>query len=74
MKDSNVPGLLRTVGGVQHESTATCLDSGGLVRTLRDGDLHRWTAVDVVPLYGMQEVWGSNPHSSTQFTVYNSKY
>jgi hypothetical protein len=73
VKDSNVPGLLRTVGGVQHESTATCLDSGGLVRTLRDGDLHRWTAVDVVPLYGMQEVWGSNPHSSTQFTVYNSK-
>ena len=22
--------------------------------------------MDVLPLYGMQEVWGSNPHSSTQ--------
>ena len=68
MKYSNVPGFLRTDGGVQHESTATCLDSGGLMRTLWDGDLRRWTCVDVLPLYGMQEVWGSNPHSSTQFT------
>jgi hypothetical protein len=33
VKYSNVPGLLRTAGGVQHESTATCLDSGGLLRT-----------------------------------------
>jgi hypothetical protein len=53
------------LGTVQHESTATDLDRSGLVRTFWDGDLHRWTAVDVLPLYGMQEVWGSNPHSST---------
>jgi hypothetical protein len=33
VKYSNVHGLLRTAGGVQHESTATCLDSGGLMRT-----------------------------------------
>ena len=33
--------------------------------TLEDGDLPRWTRVDVLPLDGMQEVWGSNPHSST---------
>jgi hypothetical protein len=26
-----------------------------------DGDLRGWTRVDVVPLYGMQEVWGSSP-------------
>jgi hypothetical protein len=51
--------------GVQHESTATGLDSGGLVRTPGDGDLHGWTAVDVLPLDGMQEVRGSNPRSST---------
>jgi hypothetical protein len=24
------------------------------MRTSGDGDLHRWTAVDVLPLYGMQ--------------------
>jgi hypothetical protein len=30
-----------------------------------DGDLRGWTRVDVVPLYGMQEVWGSSPLSST---------
>ena len=53
------------LGTVQHESTATCLDSGGLMRTSWDGDLRRWTRVDGLPLYGMQEVWGSNPHSST---------
>ena len=52
---------------VQHESTATGLDSGGLVRTSWDGDLHRWTAVDVLPLDGMQEVSGSSPLSSTLF-------
>jgi hypothetical protein len=33
-----------------------------------DGDLRLGTCVDVVPLYGMQEVWGSNPHSSTQWS------
>jgi len=38
------------------------------MRTFWDGDLHRWTRVDVLPLYGMQEVWGSNPHSSTRKT------
>ena len=53
---------------VQHESTATGLDSGGLVRTSWDGDLHRWTAVDVLPLDGMQEVSGSSPLSSTRST------
>jgi len=31
------------------------------MRTSSDGDLHRCTTVDVLPLYGMQEVWGSNP-------------
>ena len=50
---------------VQHESTATGLDTGGLAGTPWDGDLHRCTTVDVVPLYGMQEARGSNPHSST---------
>ena len=55
-----------TLGTVQHESTATGLDSGGLMRTFWDGNLHRCTSVDVLPLYGMQEVWGSNPHSSTR--------
>jgi hypothetical protein len=54
VKYINVPGLLRTAGGVQHESTATGLDSGGLMRTSWDGDLHRCTSVDVLPLYGMQ--------------------
>ena len=57
----------------KHESTATGLDSGGLMRTSRDSDLHRCTSVDVLPLYGMQEVWGSNPHSSTPGQKYNSK-
>jgi hypothetical protein len=33
------------------------------------GDLQRWTAVDGLPLDGMQEVWGSNPHSSTCSTT-----
>src|ERR1035438_906110 len=61
--------LLHRGGGhraVQQRSTATCLDSGGLLGTCRDGDLRRWTSVDGLPLDGMQEVWGSNPHSSTQ--------
>ena len=30
-----------------------------------DGDLRLYTLVDGLPLDGMQEVWGSNPHSST---------
>jgi len=50
---------------VQHESTATGAHLAGLVRTLGDGDLHRRTAVDVLPADGMQEVRGSNPLSST---------
>jgi hypothetical protein len=53
-------------GFVQQKSTATGADLGGLVRTLRDCDLHICTAVDVVPLNRMQEVWGSNPDSSTR--------
>ena len=51
---------------VQQESTSTGLDAGGPKRTREDGDLHRDTRVDGLPLDGMQEVWGSNPHSSTQ--------
>lgn len=35
----NVSGHLQVGGGVQHESTATCPDLGGLECTLRDGDL-----------------------------------
>ena len=65
-------GLFRTPSvwlggraGVQHESTATGLDAGGPERTRGDGDLHRDTQVDGLPLDGMQEVWGSNPPSST---------
>ena len=49
----------------QQESTATGADLTGLVRTSWDGDLHRRTAVDVLPADGMQEVRGSNPRSST---------
>jgi len=33
---------------------------------LQDGDLRLETCVDVLPVDGMQGVWGSNPHSSTQ--------
>jgi hypothetical protein len=50
---------------VQQESTATGADLTGLVRTIWNGDLHRRTAVDVLPVDGMQEVRGSNPLSST---------
>jgi hypothetical protein len=50
---------------VQQESTATGPDCGGLVRTSWDGGLRRWTVVDALPADGMQEVRGSNPHSST---------
>ena len=55
---------------VQQESTATGADLTGPVRTLWDGDLHRCTAVDVLPVDGMQEVRGSNPLSSTVFRVW----
>src|ERR1039457_3345263 len=51
---------------VQHESTATGLDAGGPGCILRDGGLRLRTPVDGLPLDGMQEVWGSNPHSSTR--------
>jgi hypothetical protein len=50
---------------VQQGSTATCLDAGGPGCTLRDGGLRLRTLVDGLPLDGMQEVWGSNPLSST---------
>ena len=50
---------------VQQESTATGADLTGRARTSWDGDLHRRTAVDVLPADGMQEVRGSNPRSST---------
>jgi hypothetical protein len=58
---------------VQQESTATGLDSDGLVRTSWDGDLRLYTRVDGLPLDGMQEVWDSNPHSSTAGQRYNTK-
>ena len=59
--------------GVQRGSTATGTDEGALGCTAQDGDLRRWTAVDGLPADGMQEVWGSNPHSSTsQLRALNS--
>jgi hypothetical protein len=51
---------------VQRESTATGADLTGLVRTLWDGDLHRRTAVDVLPSVCKQGAGGSNPPSSTR--------
>jgi hypothetical protein len=50
---------------VQQESTATGPDVDGPGWTLWDDDLQGRTPVDVLPADGMQEVWGSNPHSST---------
>jgi hypothetical protein len=47
--------------GVQHGSTATHPDAGGLAGTREDGDLRVWTRVDVLPPDGMQEVSGSSP-------------
>jgi len=38
-KYRNVRGFLRTAGGVQHVSTATCPDLDGLECMLQDGDL-----------------------------------
>ena len=59
-----VTGSAAGTAGVQQESTATGLDAGGPEWTRADGDLRGWTRVDGLPLDGMQEVWGSNPHSS----------
>ena len=50
----------------QHGSTATHPDAGGLAGTREDGELHRYTQVDVLPPDGMQEVRSSNLLSSTQ--------
>ena len=58
-------GHCRPVGLVQHGSTATRTDRGGRAGTGEDGDLHRWTRVDVLPPDGMQEVRSSNLLSST---------
>src|SRR5216684_4173127 len=61
-------GVTGSIGGtaaVQQESTATGPDAGGPEWTREDGDLRLHTRVDGLPLDGMQEVWGSNPHSST---------
>jgi hypothetical protein len=58
---------------VQQESTATGLDAGGPERTREDGDLRLYTRVDGLPLDGMQEVWGSNPHISTAVQSHDSK-
>jgi hypothetical protein len=52
---------------VQQGSIATGLDAGGPWCALRDGDLRPCTPVDGLPLDGMQEVWGSNPHSYTKY-------
>jgi hypothetical protein len=54
---------------VQQESTATGADLTGQAHTSWDGDLHRRTSVDVLPVDGMQEVRGSNPRSSTFFRI-----
>ncbi len=48
----------------------TVVNSGGLRRTYRlvsgaHGERRR-TVVNGAAFHGMQEVWGSNPHSSTQ--------
>jgi len=51
--------------GVQRGSTATGADEGVRRCTGQDGDLRGCTRVDGLPADGMQEVWGSNPHSST---------
>jgi hypothetical protein len=61
-------GVTGSIGGtaaVQQESTATGPDAGGPEWTREDGDLRLYTRVDGLPLDGMQEVWGSNTHSST---------
>ncbi len=50
------PMHLGEMGAVQHGSTATHLDAGGLAGTREDGDLHGWTRVDVLPPDGMQEI------------------
>ena len=57
--------LLAGMAAVQHGSTATHQDAGGLAGTREDGDLRGWTRVDVLPPDGMQEVSGSSPLSST---------
>jgi hypothetical protein len=61
MELSSAAGLLR----VQQGSTATSADEGRRRCTFRDGDLRERTPADVLRGDGMQEVWGSNPHSST---------
>jgi len=48
------------MAAVQHGSTATHPDAGGLAGTRVDGDLHGWTRVDVLPPDGMQEASGSS--------------
>jgi len=64
------PRLVLAAGmaAVQHGSTATHPDVGGLAGTREDGDLHGWTRVDVLPPDGMQEVSGSSPLNSTRST------
>src|ERR1700733_14364741 len=59
-------GAPARMAAVQHGSTATHPDACGRAGTREDGDLHRWTCVDVLPPDGMQEVSGSSPLSSTQ--------
>jgi len=47
----------------QQGSTATDLDAGGRAGTRGDGDLRRYTRVDVLPLDGTQEVRSSKVKS-----------
>ena len=66
MRPVNATGPVESVRTVQQERTATDRDAGGLPGMREDGDLRGRTAVDALPADGMQEVWGSNPHSSTR--------
>src|SRR6266516_573838 len=58
--------VCRGAAAVQQESTATGADVGGRAGTREDGDLRRYTLVDVLPGDGMQEARGSSPLSSTR--------
>jgi hypothetical protein len=67
-------GGVARIEAVQHGSTATHPDAGGLAGTREDDDLHRCTRVDVLPAAGMQEVWGSSPLSSTPVQMVNFEH
>jgi hypothetical protein len=50
-------------GSVPQQTIATGPDAGTLAGTREDGDLHRWTVVDVLSPDGMQEVRSPNSDS-----------